>query len=58
MENEKPQVGEIKPLYQQVGWKVCKKTSDNVEDQEWIPVEKESDAEIVSFVLKYKPKDN
>lgn len=45
-------VGDIKPLYNIVGFQVCKSTSENIEDVEWIEVEKQVDAEVLSFIYR------
>lgn len=54
---EKPKVGDIRPVFQQVGFEVCKKTADKEEDREWIPCEKQAEAEILSQILKEKIKE-
>ena len=55
MAKEKIEVGSIRPVYNIAGFEVCKTPSDKPEEAEWIPVEKLSDAEILSFVYKQKP---
>lgn len=45
-------VGDIKPVFQQVGWEVCKKTAEKPGEEEWIPTEKMSEAVILSELLK------
>ncbi len=47
-------IGDIRPIYQQVGWEVCKNAASKPEDEKWVPFEKESDAEILSALLKKK----
>jgi len=51
--SEQPKIGEIKPYVQQIGWQVCKKTAEEEDKQEWTVVEKEHEAEILSFVYSY-----
>ena len=57
----KTKVGDVRPIYQQVGWEVCKTTADKPEDEIWIPCEKQSEAETLSALLaspkKEKKKD-
>ena len=52
MEDKKINIGDIRPLFQQVGFEVCKVTDDNPEKQEWIQVEKLNEAEIISISYK------
>ena len=46
------EVGEIRPLYNIVGFQVCKKIGEDASDTEWTQVEKQSDAEVLSFVYR------
>lgn len=46
------EVGNIKPVYDIIGYEVCRITSDKEEEIEWIPVEKRSEAEILSFIFQ------
>jgi len=52
MPKQKINIGDIRPIYNITGFQVCKKTSDDDEKTEWIPVEKISEAEILSFIYK------
>ena len=52
MEGTIPEIGKIEPIFEQVGWKVCKKSAEEEKEQEWTPVEKFNDAEVLSFVYK------
>jgi len=52
MKQQKIEVGDIRPVYNVSGFQVCRKASDKEEEVEWTPVEKISDAEILSFVYK------
>ncbi len=49
---ELPKIGDIEPTFQQIGWKVCKKSAEKEEEQEWIPVEKYYEAEVLSDLYK------
>lgn len=53
----KAKVGDIRPIYQQVGWEVCKKINGSKEE-EWIPCEKQAEAEILSLQLSSKKKED
>ncbi len=48
---EKIKEGDIRPVYKFAGFEVCKKASEKESEQEWIPVEKQSDAEALSFIF-------
>jgi len=50
-------VGDIKPIYNLSGFQVCKKVRTDGE-QEWIPVERIADAEILSFIYQQKTESN
>lgn len=50
----KAKKGDVRPVYQQVGWEVCKKAADKPDDEEWIQTEKVAEAEILSHVYKQK----
>jgi len=52
MTTEKNKVGDIRPIFQQIGWEVCKQISDKEDKEVWIPAEKQSDAEIMSGIFK------
>jgi len=58
----KTKIGDVRPIYQQVGWEVCKETAEDSKDEVWIPCEKQAEAEILSNILaspkKDKKKDN
>lgn len=43
--------GDIRPVYQQVGYEVCKKTSEKEVEQVWVQVDKLSEAEVLSFIF-------
>lgn len=49
---EKPKVGDIRPIYQTIGFEVCKKTSEDNSLQEWVQVESIGLAEILSMMLR------
>lgn len=53
---EKFKEGDIRPVYRHVGFEVCKKASEKEEEQEWVGVKKQSDAELLSFVFKNSKK--
>lgn len=57
----KTKVGDVRPIYQQVGLEVCKETAEDAKDEVWIPCEKQAEAEILSALLtspkKEKKKD-
>jgi len=54
MEGELPEIGKIEPIFNQVGWKVCKKSAEKEEEQEWVPVEKFHEAEILSYIYRHE----
>jgi len=54
MEKQKVKVGEIRPIYNITGFQICKTTSEDPEKVEWIPTEKISEAEILSFIFQSK----
>lgn len=54
---EKIKEGDIRPIYRQVGWEVCKKASEKEVEQEWVSVEKEPEAEMLSFIFKNLKKE-
>ena len=45
---KKPKKGDIRPVYQQMGYQVCKDPEKDI----WIPTEKIAEAEILSNQLK------
>ena len=53
---EKFKEGDIRPVYKFAGFEVCKKASEKESEQEWIPTEKQSEAEILSFIFKNQKK--
>ena len=53
----KTSVGDIRPVYQQVGWEVCKETGSAPEEEKWTPTEKESESEILSDIYKKNKKE-
>ena len=53
----KAKKGDVRPVYQQVGWEVCKVEADKPENEEWTPTEKDSEAEILSDIYKRKSED-
>ena len=53
----KIKVGDVRPIYQQVGLEVCKTTADDPKDEVWIPCEKQSEAEILSALLASPKKE-
>jgi len=48
----KAKKGDVQPIYQIVGWKVCKKDADTEDKEQWTTTEKYSDAELLSYVYK------
>ncbi|MHA2019066.1 MAG: hypothetical protein ACTSXY_12430 [Promethearchaeota archaeon] len=55
MKKSKIEVGEIRPIYNITGFQVCKVVAEKLEDSEWTLVEKQSDAEILSWVYQQNP---
>lgn len=53
---KKAEVGDVRPVYQQVGWEVCKEAADKPEKEVFTPTETIADAEILSFAYKEKEK--
>lgn len=51
-QEEEIKVGDIRPIYNVVGFHVCKVVADKPEDSEWIQVEKVSEAEILSNMYR------
>lgn len=49
---EKAKVGDVRPVYQTVGFEVCKKASEDESLQEWIQVGDMGLAEILSILLR------
>ncbi|MBA7493886.1 hypothetical protein ES702_04451 [subsurface metagenome] len=56
MTGKKFEEGDIRPVYQQIGFEVCKKASEKEAEQVWMQVEKESEAEILSFIFRNQKK--
>jgi len=54
MAKEKIEIGDIRPIFQQVGWEVCEITEEDKE--KWIPCEKECEAKILSLLIKQQNK--
>lgn len=52
MMEEKIKEGDIRPVFQQVGWEICKKASEKKIDQIWVQTDKQSEAEMMSFIFK------
>lgn len=52
MMTEKFKEGDIRPVYRHVGYEVCRKASEKANEQEWVGVEKESEAEMLSYIFK------
>lgn len=52
MTEKKSKVGDIKPVYQQVGFEVCKKAATKPEEEVWVATDKPSEAEIMSYQFK------
>jgi len=52
MPKQKIEVGDIRPIYNVTGFQVCKVSADDSEEAEWVPVEKISEAETLSFIYK------
>ena len=53
----KTKIGDVRPIYQQVGWEVCKTPAEDPKDEEWIPCEKPAEAEILSLALTSQKKE-
>ena len=53
---KKAEVGDVRPVYQQVGWEVCKEAAEKPEKEVWTPTENVADAEILSFAYKENKK--
>lgn len=51
---KKVKKSDIRPVYQQVGYEVCEKAAEKPEEEVWIPVEKYSEAVVLSEALKKK----
>ena len=51
-EKEKVKVGDIRPVYNITGFQVCRIPADKEEEIVWTPVEKFTEAEILSFVYR------
>ena len=54
--SEKFKEGDIRPVYKLAGFEVCKRASEKELEQIWVQTEKQSEAEILSFVFKNKKK--
>lgn len=52
----KAKKGDIRPVYQQVGWEVCKVAADNEDNEVWVPAEKLIEAETLSTLYKQENK--
>lgn len=52
MPKKEIEVGDIRPVYNIAGFEVCKITSDKPEEIEWTPVEKQNEAEVLSFIYR------
>lgn len=48
----KAKTGDIRPVYQQVGWEVCKKEADKPEKEEWVATQDQAQAELLSHAFK------
>lgn len=48
----KAKKGDVRPVYSQIGWEVCKKEADKPDDEEWVQTEKVAEAEILSQLYK------
>ncbi len=53
---EKINEGDIRPVYKFTGFEVCKIASEKEEEQVWVQTEKESEAEMLSFIFKSSKK--
>ena len=53
---EKIKEGDIRPVYKFAGLEVCKIASEKEEEQVWVQTEKESEAEMLSFIFKSSKK--
>lgn len=51
---EVPKVGQIEPVYEVVGWRVCKTSSQNPQEQEWAVTESSNEAEKLSYIFEKK----
>lgn len=47
--------GDVRPLLQQVGFEVCKRANSEEDKQEWVQVEKITEAEILSYIYSLTP---
>lgn len=56
MAKEKIEVGDIRPIYEQVGWEVCKSVGEKPEEEEWVQTEKQAEAELLSDAFKRQKK--
>ena len=52
MAEEKMRVGDIRPVFQQTGFEVCKVISGKEEDQVWIATDRAVEAELLSAAFK------
>ncbi len=53
---EKFKEGDIRPVYKFTGFEVCKKASEKEEEQIWVATEKQSEAEVLSYIFKNSKK--
>ena len=54
MAKKEIEVGDMRPIFQQVGWEVCEVATK--ENEKWIPCEKESEAKTLSLLIKQSEK--
>ena len=55
MADEKAKVGDMRPVFQQVGFEVCKVSG---EKEEFVQTEKQAEAEIMSYIFKLNIKED
>ena len=48
--------GDVRPVYQQSGWEVCRKEADKEDDEEWVQTDSVANTEILSYIFKQKEK--
>ena len=48
----KAKKGDVRPVYQQIGWEVCKKESEKPENEEWLQTDQQASAELLSIAYK------
>lgn len=54
--DKKAEVGDVRPVFQQVGHEVCEKEASKPGEEVWIPVENYADALVLAHTLKEEKK--